>query len=155
MFLRQKKYYFIGIFISVLFISVFVFNSVNYAFFRTARSGKSVSRQESLSRIDMSVTGITCGSCYYDIKNTLMEKKGISKVDIDPYKNIVSVFYDKNVIKDQQSIPDSITSMGYPATVVKNYKPQRPSKKVNRTSSVLFRQGCSLPGNSGAGCCGY
>ncbi|MEE9611318.1 MAG: heavy-metal-associated domain-containing protein, partial [Desulfatiglandales bacterium] len=76
---------------------------------------KIISRREAEGRekILLSVPGIHCQGCVDRIRDHLIAQKGIQKVEGNPTKKTISVFFERQKIEKNQ-IKQAIVGLGYP-----------------------------------------
>jgi P-type E1-E2 ATPase len=89
----------------VLSTSAIMFNSFGSKF---------ISRKEFRNgeKILLSVPGIDCQGCVARIRDHLMVQEGVQKIEGDPAKKTVSVFYEKQKIKEDR-IKELVAELGY------------------------------------------
>ncbi|MFH1489036.1 MAG: heavy metal-associated domain-containing protein, partial [Pseudomonadota bacterium] len=114
---------FLIILVSVVTVAVtFAFKSSNgkispREFTETSPAGAGLKIDDSLSKVNLAVSNMSCSGCIATIKGSLASVEGIKDVLVDVAGGKAEVYYDSNVVKDVTVIANAITASGYPASV--------------------------------------
>lgn len=114
---------FLIILVSVVTVAVtFAFKSSNWKinpreFTKTSPAGVGLKIDDSLSKVNLTVSNMSCSGCVATIKGSLANVEGIKDVLVDVAGRKAEVYYDGNVVKDVTVIANAITASGYPASV--------------------------------------
>jgi len=72
-----------------------------------------------LSKVVLSVEGMTCSGCVYTIKSSLAGFEGIEDIQVDVSSGMASVTVDRDKLGNVEKLAQAITNSGYKATVAR------------------------------------
>jgi len=72
-----------------------------------------------LSKVVLSVEGMTCSGCVYIIKSSLAGFEGIEDIQVDVSSGMASVTVDRDKLGNVEKLAQAITNSGYKATVAR------------------------------------
>ena len=73
------------------------------------------------SKIQIKVSGMTCGACAVSVKKGLEKTKGVKSADVSVVKGLATVSYDDSQVNEQQ-LRDAINKTGFKAEPVQEKK---------------------------------
>lgn len=76
-----------------------------------------------LSKVILSVNGMSCSGCISTIKSSLTDFSGIRDIVVDIRSSRAEVYFDASTLKDVSKISEAITAAGYPANVQRIVSP--------------------------------
>lgn len=85
--------------------------------------------ESSLSKLILSVKGMSCSGCISTIKSSLADFDGIRDIVVDLRSSRANVYYDARTLKDVSKVSEAITVAGYPATVQRIVSPRELKKE--------------------------
>jgi len=88
-----------------------------------------------LSKIILSVKGMSCSGCISTIKSSLADFSGIRDIVVDIRSSRAEVYFDAGTLKDVSKISEAITAAGYPANVQRIVSPGELKKKRDAASA--------------------
>jgi copper chaperone len=65
-----------------------------------------------MQKVDIKVTGMTCGGCERSVQNALTSRQGVQSAKADRNANLVTVEFDPAVIQ-QAALEKAITEAGF------------------------------------------
>lgn len=83
---------------------------------------------ENVSKLVLSVRGMSCSGCIATIKGAVSDIKGIEETLVDVGNGRVEIYYDNKRLIDVNRIAQAITDSGYPANVQKIFSPEEIKK---------------------------
>ncbi len=78
---------------------------------------------EGLSKVVLSVQGMSCSGCIATIKGAVSDIQGIKETLVDIGSGKVEIYYDNKGLKDVNRIAEAITASGYPAGIQRILSP--------------------------------
>jgi copper chaperone CopZ len=82
-----------------------------------------------LSKMVLSVQGMSCSGCIATIKGAVSDIKGIRDTLVDVGSGKVEIYYDNKGLKDVSRVAEAITASGYPAGIRKILSPDEIRKE--------------------------
>jgi copper chaperone CopZ len=88
-----------------------------------------------LSKVILSVNGMSCSGCISTIKSSLTDFSGIRDIVVDIRSSRAEVYFDAGTLKDVSKISEAITAAGYPANVQRIVSPGELKKERDVASA--------------------
>ena len=85
---------------------------------------------QDLSKMVLSVQGMSCSGCIATIKGAVSDIKGIRDTLVDVGSGKVEIYYDNKGLKDLSRVAEAITASGYPAGIRKILSPEEIRKET-------------------------
>lgn len=82
-----------------------------------------------LSKVVLSVNGMSCSGCIATIKAAVSDIKGVKETLVDIGSGTVEIYYDNKRLTNVSPIAEAISSSGYPATVRRVVSPEEIRKE--------------------------
>lgn len=84
---------------------------------------------QDLSKMVLSVQGMSCSGCIATIKGAVSDIRGIKDTLVDVGSGKVEIYYDNKGLKDVNRVAEAITASGYPAGIRKILSPEEIKKE--------------------------
>ncbi|MBW1943278.1 MAG: SurA N-terminal domain-containing protein, partial [Deltaproteobacteria bacterium] len=84
-----------------------------------------------LSKVVLSVSGMSCSGCISTIKGSLAGMQGVEDVLVNLSSSKAEVYFDSGAMTDVTPIASAITESGYPAKVIKVISPEDIRKEMD------------------------
>jgi copper chaperone CopZ len=84
---------------------------------------------DTLSKVILTVEGMTCSGCIQTIESSLSQFEGIGDIFVDLSAGKAEVYYDSGKLKDVSQMAAAITANGYPAKVDRVFSPEAVKKE--------------------------
>ena len=92
---------------------------------------KDLQSRGDLSKVVLSVSGMSCSGCISTIKGSLADMQGIEDVLVNLSSSKAEVYFDSKTMTDVSPIASAITESGYPAKVIKVISPEDIRKEMD------------------------
>ena len=92
---------------------------------------KALPDRGNLSKVVLSVSGMSCSGCISTIKGSLAGMKGVEDVLVNLSSSKAEVYFDSGAMTDVAPIASAITESGYPAKVIKVISPEDIRKEMD------------------------
>jgi len=84
---------------------------------------------EDVSKVVLSVQGMSCSGCIATIKGAVSDIRGIKDTLVDVGSGKVEIYYDNKGLKDVNRVAEAITASGYPAGIQRILSPEEIRKE--------------------------
>lgn len=92
---------------------------------------KDLQSRGDLSKVVLSVSGMSCSGCISTIKGSLAGMQGVEDVLVNLSSSKAEVYFDNGTMTDVTPIASAITESGYPAKVIKVVSPEDIRKEMD------------------------
>jgi len=72
--------------------------------------------QQTLRRVTLEVSNLTCGMCKYTVENALKQVEGVKSATVDMDQGIAVVTFDPDQVA-AEALARAVSNAGYPASV--------------------------------------